>query len=73
MNKQQLVANIGESANQMNAKMKTSECVLLKRKGAEHVQAMLRNKSKEEELKFWQKRTENLHILHNKALRRTSC
>ena len=48
------------------------DCVLLKRRGAEHVSSMLLNKSKEEELKFWKKRTENLRVSHNKALQQTS-
>ena len=53
-------------------KIHEPKCVLLKCQGAEQVSSMLLNKSKEEELKFWRKRTENLRTSHNKALQRTS-
>lgn len=36
------------------------ECVILKRRGAEHVAQLLSGKSKREELEFWDKRTESL-------------
>ena len=36
------------------------ECVILKRRGAEHVARLLSGKSKREELEFWDKRTESL-------------
>lgn len=36
------------------------ECVTLKRRGAEHVAQLLSGKSKQEELEFWNKRTESL-------------
>ncbi len=36
------------------------ECVILKRRGAEHVAQLLSGKSKQEELEFWDKRTESL-------------
>ena len=36
------------------------ECVALKRRGAEYVGQLLAGKSKQEELEFWDKRTESL-------------
>ena len=36
------------------------ECVALKRRGAEYVGQLLAGKSKQEELEFWDKRTERL-------------
>jgi len=36
------------------------ECVTLKRRGAEHVAQLLSGKSRQEELEFWDKRTESL-------------
>ncbi len=48
------------------------ECVLLKRKGASHIASLLGGKSLEEELLFWQKRTENLKKNLTKSLQRTA-
>ena len=39
-----------------------SECVILKRNGAEYVAGLLSGKSRKEELEFWSKRTERLRI-----------
>lgn len=36
------------------------ECVILKRRGAEHVAQLLSGKSKREELEFWENRTRSL-------------
>ena len=36
------------------------ECVALKRRGAEYVGQLLAGKSQQEELEFWDKRTESL-------------
>lgn len=36
------------------------ECVALKRRGAKYVGQLLAEKSKQEELEFWRKRTERL-------------
>ena len=36
------------------------ECVILKRRGAKHVAQLLSGKSKQEELEFWDNRTESL-------------
>jgi len=36
------------------------ECVLLKRRGSEHVMQLLSDKNREEELLFWSKRTKQL-------------
>jgi hypothetical protein len=49
-----------------------SECVVLKRRGAEYVAQMLSDKSREEEVEFWSKRTERLRLSHNKALHPTA-
>jgi hypothetical protein len=37
-----------------------SECVALKRRGAEYVAQLLSGKSRQEQLEFWIKRTERL-------------
>jgi hypothetical protein len=37
-----------------------SECVTLKRRGAEYVAQLLSGKSRQKQLEFWIKRTENL-------------
>lgn len=39
-----------------------SECVTLKRHGAEYVDQLLAHKSIKEKLDFWKERTENLRI-----------
>jgi hypothetical protein len=36
------------------------ECMILKHRGAEYVAQLLSGKSRQEELKFWSKRTERL-------------
>lgn len=41
------------------------ECVALKRRGAEYVGQLLAGKSKQEELEFWNKRTERLRSRQN--------
>jgi len=41
-------------------KIRESECVALKRRGAEHVAQLLSGKSQQEQLEFWRKRTESL-------------
>lgn len=43
------------------------ECVKLKRRGAEYVKQLLSGKSKEEQLAFWIKRTENLLARQKRA------
>lgn len=42
----------------MTAAMREPECVLLKRRGAEHVKKLIAGMSLEEQLAFWQQRTE---------------
>ena len=39
-----------------------SECVVLKRQGAEYVAQLLSQKSMKEKLEFWKKRTEKLRV-----------
>ena len=43
------------------------ECVAIKRRGAEHVTKLLKGKSPEEQLVFWQRRTEALLAKQAKA------
>jgi len=38
------------------------ECVVLKRRGAEHVAKLVAGMSLQEQLKFWQKRTEAMLV-----------
>nr|VFK64667.1 MAG: hypothetical protein BECKUNK1418G_GA0071005_104916 [Candidatus Kentron sp. UNK]VFK71172.1 MAG: hypothetical protein BECKUNK1418H_GA0071006_105316 [Candidatus Kentron sp. UNK] len=42
----------------MTTMMREPECVLLKRRGAEHVEKLIAGMSRQEQLAFWQKRTE---------------
>ena len=44
-------------------KTKTFDCVQMKRQGAELVRQQLKRKSLEQQLKYWQKGTENLRKL----------
>ncbi len=39
-----------------------SECVVLKRRGAEHVAKLLANMSVQEQLAFWKQRTEQMRM-----------
>ena len=48
------------------------DCVLLKRKGAAHIEQLLAGKTLTEELEFWQKRTEKLKKRLNKPFQRTA-
>jgi hypothetical protein len=41
-------------------KMREPECVTLKYQGAKHVSQLLANKTRQEQLEFWRKRTEAL-------------
>ncbi len=42
----------------MTTKIREPECVMLKRRGAEHVAKLIAGLSLEEQLEFWQKRTQ---------------
>nr|VFJ75858.1 MAG: hypothetical protein BECKFW1821C_GA0114237_10919 [Candidatus Kentron sp. FW] len=42
----------------MALKIREPECVLLKRRGAEHVEKLIAGMSLQEQLAFWRKRTE---------------
>lgn len=44
------------------------ECVVLKRQGAEYVRQLLSGKTRQEVVEFWRNRTNQLRLLHNKAL-----
>lgn len=43
------------------------KCVVLKRKGAEHVSKLLAGKTEQEKLKFWQERTKQLLAKQSKS------
>jgi hypothetical protein len=47
-------------------KTKTFDCVQMKRKGAEMVRQQLRGRTFEQQIKFWQKRTDELKKLQQK-------
>ena len=47
------------------------ECVMLKRRGAEYVAKLLKDKTSKEQLVFWQKRTEALLTKQAKAKSQT--
>ena len=46
--------------------MKTFDCVRMKREGAERVRKQLEDKSPQEQLEYWQKRTEDLKRLQQR-------
>ncbi len=46
-----------------------SDCVRLKRQGAEYVAQLLSGKTRQEVVEFWRKRTERLRFLHRNGLR----
>ncbi len=48
-------------------RVRESECVMLKRRGAEYVAKLLEDKTPEEQLVFWQQRTEALLAKQAKA------
>nr|VFJ96970.1 MAG: hypothetical protein BECKH772A_GA0070896_1011316 [Candidatus Kentron sp. H]VFJ97545.1 MAG: hypothetical protein BECKH772B_GA0070898_101144 [Candidatus Kentron sp. H]VFK03030.1 MAG: hypothetical protein BECKH772C_GA0070978_1011116 [Candidatus Kentron sp. H] len=54
----------------MTAAMREPECVLLKRRGAEHVGKLIAGMSRQEELAFWQKRTEMMLERQKQSRRR---
>lgn len=46
-------------------KMHEPNCVIIKQQGAQYVSQLLANKTLEEQLEFWQKRTETLLLLQS--------
>jgi hypothetical protein len=48
-------------------KMRTPECVVLQHQGAKYVSQLLANKTKQEQLEFWRKRTEALLLLQSQG------
>ena len=50
-------------------KIRESDCVAMKRSGAEYVAQLLSGKSKQEELEFWSKRTERLRSQQKRVRR----
>ncbi len=46
-------------------KMHEPNCVFIKQQGAQYVSQLLANKTLEEQLEFWQKRTEILLLLQS--------
>ncbi|VFN07795.1 MAG: hypothetical protein BECKG1743E_GA0114224_113012 [Candidatus Kentron sp. G] len=49
------------------------ECVLLKRRGAEHVGKLIAGMSRQEQLAFWQKRTEIMLERQKQSHRKQAC
>jgi hypothetical protein len=48
-------------------KMREPECVVLQHQGAKYVSQLLANKTRQEQLEFWQKRTEALLLLQSQG------
>ena len=56
----------------MTAMIREPECVVLKRRGAEHVAKLLVGMSLQDQLEFWRKRTELMMIRQNSLQREKS-
>jgi len=52
-------------------KTKTFDCVEMKRRGAQIIQKQLEGKSKEEQLEYWQKGTEELRRFQRQLKNKT--
>ena len=46
----------------MTVMIREPECVILKRRGAEHVAKLIANMTQQEQLEFWQKRTKAMLV-----------
>jgi hypothetical protein len=46
----------------MKVMVREPECVVLKRRGAEHVEKLIAGMSQQEQLEFWRKRTKTMLI-----------
>ena len=55
-----LVSDKGSRRSDPDNVIRAPECVAIKRHGAERVRRLVEGMSKEEELKFWRKRTEDM-------------
>ncbi|MCZ0938113.1 MAG: hypothetical protein OXJ55_05730 [Caldilineaceae bacterium] len=55
-----LVTNKGLRRNDSENVIREPECVTIKRRGAERVRCLVEGMSREEELEFWHKRTEDM-------------
>jgi hypothetical protein len=51
----------------MTAMIREPECVMLKRRGAEHVAKLITGLSLQEQLEFWSKRTKAMLVRQEKA------
>lgn len=47
--------------------MREPECVLLKRRGAEHIRQLIEGKSVQEQLEFWRHRTDAMQKRQKKS------
>jgi hypothetical protein len=56
----------------MTTMIRESECVILKRRGAEHVAKLVAGMSLQEQLEFWRKRTEVMLARQKKSLHKQS-
>ena len=52
----------------MTAMIREPECVMLKRRGAEHVAKLIAGMSLQEQLEFWRKRTQDMLARQEKSL-----
>ena len=50
----------------MEVMIREPECVILKRRGADHVEKLLVNMTQQEQLEFWQKRTQAMVVRQEK-------
>uniref|UniRef100_UPI004056AD6B hypothetical protein n=1 Tax=Candidatus Electrothrix sp. TaxID=2170559 RepID=UPI004056AD6B len=51
----------------MTVKIREPECVLLKRRGAEHIRQLIEGKSVQEQLEFWRHRTDAMQERQKEA------
>jgi ribosomal protein L22 len=56
----------------MTAKIHEPECVLLKRRGAEHVAKLIAGMSLQEQLEFWRKRTQAMLVRQHESHQKKS-
>jgi hypothetical protein len=51
----------------MTVMIREPECVMLKRRGADYVEKLIVNMSQQEQLEFWQKRTQAMVVRQEKS------
>ena len=54
----------------MTAMIREPECVVLKRRGAEHVAKLIAGMSSQEQLEFWRKRTQAMLVRQHESHQR---